>query len=282
MAITTELDVANRALVRLGAKVITSLSEDTDRARVCLAEIAEARKEVLRAYPWNCARKRARLNGYPQAQLTPAAGALTVGTTDVVFTADAAVFLAGRDEGERIVGNGGTARITSVTDTTHAVGTIDTAFADTSTIAIEGWRIAPSWGWDFRFPKPTGYIRLAYMEGTTVRGRGTPVWSWWRDLNSIEEPVKIEGDFLVSDQGGIVNIAFTYDQTDLTKWDSLAISAYTALLAFRITYAVTGSLQAAKTQHDAYLEILAAARTADGQEGSIDDSGSSVLLDVRW
>ena len=92
----------------------------------------------------------------------------------------------------------------------------------------------------------------------------------------------VEGQYLVSDQGGEVNIAFTEDLTDLAKWDALALSAYTELLAFRISYAVTGSLQAARTQHDVYKDILAEARTSDGQEGSIDDSGSSILLDVRW
>jgi hypothetical protein len=282
MAISTELDVANRALVRLGAQPITALDEATDRARACAAEIEETRKETLRAYPWNFSHRRARLSTFPAAQLTPGTGADVDDTEGVTFTADAAVFEVGRDEGERILGPTGAARIVSVTSTTVVVADIETAFEDVSTIAEEDWRIAPSWNWGFRYTKPSGYLRLIEMQGTNVRNNGSTVWSWWRDLNNTEEPVKIEGRFLVSDQGGKINVKYTEDITDLTRWDSLALSAYSALLAFRIAYAVTGSLQVAKTQHDAFKEILGDARTADGQEGSIDDSGSSILLDVRW
>ena len=60
MAITT-LDIANRALLRLGAKyVISSLSEETDRARVCNIEMEPCRVETLRAHPWHHARRRVR------------------------------------------------------------------------------------------------------------------------------------------------------------------------------------------------------------------------------
>jgi hypothetical protein len=45
---------------------------------------------------------------------------------------------------------------------------------------------------------------------------------------------------------------------------------------------VTGSLQAAKTHHDGWKECLAEARTIDGQEGTSDDTGSDVLLAVRF
>lgn len=275
------LGIANRALVRLGAKKIASLTEETDRAVACNEEADECRVETLRAHPWNCARKRAYLNGLAQAALNPGAGATTQGAS-VTFTATAASFVVGRDEEYRIIGNGGVARITSVLNTTSVQAEIVTPFADLNQIPVEGWRIAPAWGWEFRFPKPADYIRLVELQGTSIRGHGASIlWSWWRDLNTFPEPVKVEGEFLVSNVGGKVNIAYTKDLTDISKWDSLAKSALTALLAFRISYAVTGSLQAAKTQHDAYKEILAEARTMNGQEGSADDSGSAVLLDIR-
>ena len=279
---TDLLAVANRSLIRLGAKKIVSLDEDSDRARACQSEAIPCRQETLRAHPWNFARKRARLSTYPAANLAPDANAVTVGATST-FTASAGVFLlTGQDVGCRIIGNSGVARISTVADAQHADAVIETAFADTLSIATESWRIAPAWGWDFRYSKPVDYLRLVEMQGLSIKGIGASIlWTWWRDLNNAPEPVKIEDQFLVSNIGGKIDIAYTRDVDDLALWDSLATNALVALLAFQICYAVTGSLQASKTQHDAYKEALAEARTINGQEGTADDSGSDILLAVR-
>lgn len=276
------LAVANRALVRLGAKKISSLSETTDSAVACNTEADECRKETLRAYPWNFARRRARLNTFPLATLVPSAEALTVGAV-ATFTSSAGPFAVGRDEQYLLQSeNTGRARILTVTDAQTVTAEIETAFPSVTPLTTGNWRIAPSWEWMFRFAKPADYIRLVKVQQVT--GSVSPagiLWSYWRDLGSEPEPVKVEGDFLVSDAGAKLDIAYTRDESDLNKWDVLALSALAAKLAFRICYAVTGSLQASKTQHDAFLEILAEARTMDSQEGSIDQTGSDVLLTVR-
>lgn len=278
----TLLDVANRALVRLGAKKIGSLTETTDSAVACVTEADECRKETLRAFPWNFARKRARLDTFPAATLVPSSDALTVGAS-AAFSSPAGPFVVGRDEQYRLLSQGtGAARILSVTDTQNVIALVETAFTSVAPIAAEGWRIAPSWEWDFRYAKPSDYVRLVKVQ--QVSGSVSPagiLWSYWRDLGSEPEPIKIEGQFLVSEAGPKLDISYTRDESDLDKWDSLAISALAAKLAFRICYAVTGSLQAAKTQHDSFMEILAEARTMDSQEGSIDQSGSDILLTVR-
>src|SRR5512138_2061306 len=114
---TTELDIANRALLRLGAKyIISSLTEETDRARVCLAEMSASRLETLRAHPWHHARRRAKLTSTVAGTLTPGAGATVAGSTGVTFTLSgvAAGFLASRDEDFVLTGNSGRARITSI------------------------------------------------------------------------------------------------------------------------------------------------------------------------
>lgn len=280
----TQLDIANRALVRLGAKKIVALDEDSDRARACVAEVDEVRQETLRAHPWNFARKRTRLNTFPQATLTPGAGANVSSTVGVQFNASqpGAFLITGQDVGARILGNGGTARITSVTDSQNVVADIDSAFADLTVIAVELWRVTVGWEWDFRYRKPADYLRLVTAQGLSLKGIGTSIlWNWWRDLNSAPEPVKVEDQFLVSNVGGKMDIAYTADITDISLWDSLAKSAFAAMLAYRICYAVTGSLQASKTQHDSFKADLMEARTMNGQEGSPDDSGSDILLAVR-
>lgn len=281
MAITTLLEVANRALVRLGAKEISSLNEDTDRALACRSEMEECRLETLTAYPWNFARKRMKLSALPVVSLTPSADALTEDAT-ATFTAGGDAFVVGQDEGMRIIADTGIARIETVTDTTTVTATVETAFDSVAAISAGDWRMAPGWEWDFRFPKPTGYLRLYSVEPVGMPSSSAVIWSYWKDAHEAPEPVRIEDQFLVSNLGPTLNIAFTRDIEDVAKWDSLSKSALSALLAFRICYAVTGSLQAARTQHDSYMEILSSARTSDSQENRAPETlGSDILVTIR-
>ena len=51
----TEVSICSNALRRLGDSPITSLSDDTERARLCNSFYADARDAVLRLHPWNFA-----------------------------------------------------------------------------------------------------------------------------------------------------------------------------------------------------------------------------------
>jgi len=51
----TEVSICSNALRRLGDSAITSLTDDTERARLCNAFYADARDAVLRLHPWNFA-----------------------------------------------------------------------------------------------------------------------------------------------------------------------------------------------------------------------------------
>lgn len=57
----SEVDIVNGALRRLGDKPITSLTDDTVRARLANGLFTEVRDSVLRAHPWNCAVNRVEL-----------------------------------------------------------------------------------------------------------------------------------------------------------------------------------------------------------------------------
>lgn len=283
------LEVANNALIRLGAKKISVLTEDSDRARLCNSFVHLVRRQTLRAHPWNVALKRTMLNTFPNASLNPAA----VTGTGISFVASGSVFVVGRDEGalllQHTVGSG-QARITSVVSPSEVLADIETNFSTDAVIPTAEWRIAPPWEWPYRYLKPADYLRVAKVTSTSGVGPGITetlgsgfMWSWWArgQRDNSPEPVKAEGETLVSFQGPKLFVQYIFDLTDTTKWDSLLEEAITSLLTYRITYGVTGSLQAGKTHHDAWRECLAEARSIDGQEGTGDDSGSDVLLAVR-
>lgn len=277
---TQEIHVANGALLRLGAEPIGSLTEKTDRAVLLNQWIGSSRKEALRGHPWNFATKRTQLNTFPAGTLTPGA---TTGA-NIPFTSSAAVFTAGDVDYRLVADNGGVARITAFNSTSEVLATIESNFPDTAAILNEKWRIAPAFEWHFRYAKPTDYLRVVEVSETSV---GTGVgfswkWQWWSGTRGNQpEPVKVEGDFLVCDAGGRLNIRFIRDITDVSKWDLMAINAWEAHLAHRICYGVTGSLSMAKGQWDAYQLAISPARNADGQEGAGDEYPSDVLLAVR-
>lgn len=67
----TEVSICSNALRRLGDDPITSLTDDTERARLCNALYEDARDLTLRSHPWNFAITRASL---AQLSSTPAYG----------------------------------------------------------------------------------------------------------------------------------------------------------------------------------------------------------------
>lgn len=67
----SEVEICNRALQKLGAKRITSLTQDSVNARACNASYEAVRDKVLRCHIWNFAIKRAEL---PASSSAPAFG----------------------------------------------------------------------------------------------------------------------------------------------------------------------------------------------------------------
>ena len=55
------VDIANNALNILGASTISSLTEDTQNARICNQRFENVRNRVFRGHPWNCLIKRVQL-----------------------------------------------------------------------------------------------------------------------------------------------------------------------------------------------------------------------------
>ena len=58
---SSEVQICNRALIKIGAKTILSLSDETKNARLCNTIYADERDTLLRSHPWNFAIRRASL-----------------------------------------------------------------------------------------------------------------------------------------------------------------------------------------------------------------------------
>ena len=58
-SMATEVSICSNALRRLGDSPITSLTDNTERARLCNGFYEDARDAVLRSHPWNFAITRA-------------------------------------------------------------------------------------------------------------------------------------------------------------------------------------------------------------------------------
>jgi hypothetical protein len=65
MSVTSKTQIANKALVKIGAKRITDLADDSNtNARTCNEVFDQIAEEVIRSGEWNCLKARANL---PQA-----------------------------------------------------------------------------------------------------------------------------------------------------------------------------------------------------------------------
>lgn len=49
----TEVDICNSALAKVGAERITSLTEESERARIMAEQYVKIRDKLLRSHPWN-------------------------------------------------------------------------------------------------------------------------------------------------------------------------------------------------------------------------------------
>lgn len=57
----SDVAICNSALVKVGAKRITTLADNTPEARLCSEQYGKVRDDLLRSHPWNFAIKRAQL-----------------------------------------------------------------------------------------------------------------------------------------------------------------------------------------------------------------------------
>lgn len=103
----SEVEICNRALQRLGAKRITSLTDDSRNARSCNAAYFVLRDAELRAHPWSFSIKRAQLAADATAPLFEKARSFTLPASSLrLYEDDPAVVNNNKDwviEGDKIL-----------------------------------------------------------------------------------------------------------------------------------------------------------------------------------
>jgi hypothetical protein len=181
---TSEVEVVNRALDHLNAAPVVDLAADVEEARRMRRAFPIARDAVLRAYPWNCARRRVRL------------------------AADAT---------------------------------------------------APVFGYGKQFPLPEGPLPLRCLRVLLVGD--TPHHTGWR----------VEGRYLLTDEGGPLPIEYVGQLTDVAQWDALLVEAIAYRLAADVAWPMTGSESRRAAMMDGYRTALAEARRIDAREQSQDE-----------
>lgn len=266
----TDLQITNMVLRRLGDSPVASTTEQTTKARLVAELYATVRQATLAAHPWNFAVSRRTLLAYtlPAATLTPGAGATTVDTPGVTFTASAAVF-ASTDVGRVIdsATGAGLAEITGFTSTTVVTATITEAFPSLTALDAEDWQLnyaAPAWGLAYTIPKPTDALRV------------------WRVEDAIPYTVETDGtrEVILSD-AATLNVRVITEVTDPTRFSPLFVTAFVAHLVAMCAENITGQQAKGNAAYELYELTLRRARTMDGMEGSAESLSSRGLIDVR-
>jgi len=265
----TETDAANSALMKIGEARLSDLDTDTgDVAARCREQFDKLRQEVLRAHPWNCAMRRAKLRQL-SADITNATTGDPVAITasnefedgDHITIEDVEGMTELNDEGYLV------ANATSVDfelldeDGEDVNGASYTAY-DTGGTA----RRTPAFQYEYMYEKPTSCLRIISMVDP--------------DDDSIEYDHAVEGGFVLTDEDECY-VKYIIDLTDPDKWDAMLREAFAFRLAAELAYSLSGSKTLADKMDQKYSDMLDAAWSADGQEGCLQVVDMDDWIDAR-
>jgi len=265
----TETDAANSALIKIGEKKLTDIDTDTGTvAEKCREQFGKLRKEVLRAHPWNCASRRAKLQQLT-ATITNATTEDPVKITasnefedgDHITIEDAEGMAELNDESYLV------ANVTSADfklqdeDGEDVNGTSYTPYTSGGTA-----RRTPAFQFDYMYQKPTNCLRIISQVDP--------------DDDSVEYDHVVEGDFILTDEDECY-IKYIIDLTDPDKWDAMLREAFAFRLAAELAYPQAGSKTLAAEMDKKYQDMLAAAWSVDGQEGVMEVVDMDDWIDAR-
>lgn len=265
---TSETDIANAALARLGhvqlAGLVTDTS-DTSKARVLMdGAYLRVRDEVVRLVPWNCLKKRVQLTGATLDAVTQATPGVVTTFGDHGFSAGEQVVFADVEGMTEL--NGNTYVVSAPSGQLFAlVDSLGVSVATGGFTAYSGPAdgtdtgravLKPLFGYAQMFPLPADCARALDIEGA-------------------RRPWVVEGRRLMCDEGSVLDLRYightvaraATDPGD-HDYDALLISVMAQRLALELVEAITQSNTKKEAIGREYLKLLEEAAMVNVQEQS--------------
>jgi hypothetical protein len=266
----TDVDIANRALSRIGARRLTTLADATEAARAINSAFVQVRDEVLRAHPWKSACRRA--VGTWVQKVISAPGISQANPGVVTSTGH------GLAQGT-VIRIDGVAGMTQVNGNRYRVGapvfandfrlnTLD--FLPVNTASFGAWvsggtvTVVPLYGYANQYAIASTVLRVLELEDET------PGEHW-----------EVEGRFLLSDRASPINYRYILQLTTYTEYDPLLVSAFAARLAVEVAEELTQSADKRKLALAEYEGILNVAKAQNAREQTPSDPIESEWLTAR-
>jgi len=251
MAAANDLAIANMALALLGDKAsqLTAIDNTTELGRRFNACFDRLQEDLLRAHPWPFALKRAiiprvvdseiTITGATKAEpvvITAASHGFSNGDEVCIYEVSGMTELNGN---VYIVAN----KTTNTFELTDSGGNnIDGTDFTTYTSGGKVGKVssAPAFGWDYRFQKPSDYLRLTEINGNDL-------------INGPDNEVhySVEGNEILLNETTL-KAQYIFNQTDVTKYDSTFTKLFARYLASELAYSITKSSTEATRQRNLF------------------------------
>jgi hypothetical protein len=277
---TTQLDVCNRALQKIGAPKLANLAGSDQYTVALLRCWTDALDYELRTQNWNFAIRRSQLTAY----------SLTI--TGITAAEPPVVSYTGTDpeNGERVyienvvgmtevnnnyyrIANIDTAldtfELTDVTDGSDIDGTAFTAWSSGGTASV-----SPPYGWNRKFLLPTTCVKLISIDGMTGVSHNLGGYGSSSDFT-------VEGRYIVTNDAGPLYIRYiTNDLTNhipVEKWDSM----FKEVMACRIALELQHEIKQDDTGYERIAREYAAVSRTARLSDSIETPGE-VMPESDW
>lgn len=261
----SNLDIVNRALSRIGASRISSYPStqpaDGREGRAVDAAFVLVRDEVLRDHPWNRATVRAviaatkkTITGATAANpvvVTSASHGLANGTYVVISGVVGMTKL-----------NGNRYKLANVAANTFELQTPEGVNVDGSAytayssggIAI----VAPAWGYGIAYTVPSDCLRVLEIED-----QAPDTWLVENGKVLTDLPRSLVASATVTPT---VAIRYIWQNTDVTTWEPMMVSAFASRLAAELCDEITNSPNLRELAWGEYAAIISRAKGADAKE----------------
>jgi hypothetical protein len=264
---STDVQIVNLALTRLGAKHITSLLDGSRNATLANAIYTLIQDDVLRAQAWKFATRRADLDEYHPNVLTITG--ITQANPGVVSYTGTDPVNGDEYKIESVVG------MTEVNDTVFVVDGVDGALGtfqllDTDTSGYTAYssggtateQVPHSDEWEYAYDLPTDCLRVL----------------WINDDEDVEFE-QTEKGLLCNEED--VGIKYIKRVTTVSLYDSTFVSAFAWRLAAELAVAITGSEKKRESSEKKYYIELDRATVLDAKESKEDYPEYTRYKDAR-